>query len=243
MILKIFYTFLLFSTLGFTQNLRVEYTATFDAYSMEDLPEMSEKQKRVFDRVQKRLKESIENQVITLYTKNENQFLLKVEDQMTVDGQFQSYLGVSLLNLHSYVYSKNDSVVLGYNKDNEFIVKYENRFVEWEITDEFKEILGFKCFKAVPKYLQSYEEREINSYPKEVWFAPSINKRGGPMKYSNLPGLILEVKSAKSTITAKSIVDMIENIEAPQINKEIITELQAYKKAKDIGAAIESRMK
>ena len=104
-------------------------------------------------------------------------------------------------------------------------------------------ILGFKCFKAVPKYLQSYEEREINSYPKEVWFAPSINKRGGPMKYSNLPGLILEVKSAKSTITAKSIVDMIENIEAPQINKEIITELQAYKKAKDIGAAIESRMK
>ncbi len=238
-----FFFFLTISFLSFSQNLKVEYKATFDADIFENSTKMSSKQKRMFKQMQKRLKESVENQKIVLYTKSENQFLLVVEDQMSIDGQFNSYIGVSLLNLHSYVYGQTDSIVLGYTKEESFIVKYENRFVEWEITDESKNILGFKCFKAIPKYLQSYEERELNSYPTEAWFAPSINRRGGPIKYSNLPGLILEVKSVKSTITAKLIEDIVEDKEVPQIDKKIITELQAYKKAKATGAAIESRMK
>jgi GLPGLI family protein len=135
----------------------------------------------------------------------------------------------------------NENVVLGYDTGKEYIVKYENRFVEWTVTNNTKEILGFKCFKAVPKYLQDYDQRQLKGYPTEVWFAPSINKRGGPFKYSNLPGLILEVKAKSFHITALKITEIKEDKIVPKFDKQIITEKQAYLNAKAVGAAIESR--
>ena len=189
------------------------------------------------------MKTSVEDQQIVLYTKPNNQFLLEVKDKMTVDNQFQSFLGISILNLHSYIFGKNESIVLGCNKNKNFIVEYENLNVSWEITNESKEILGFKCFKAIPKYVEIHEKKSA-TFPTEVWFAPSINKRGGPIVYSNLPGLILKVVKADSfSIIATKIKEIKEDKEVPQIDKKIITELQAYKKAKATGAAIESRIK
>src|SRR5690554_2539581 len=53
----------------------------------------------------------------------------------------------------------------------------------WEIQEEFKEILGFKVQKA------SLEFRGRNW---EVWFAPDLPFSEGPWKLKGLPGLVLE---------------------------------------------------
>lgn len=232
------------SALSFAQNeLRVDYKAVSTGFKIDAQKEISKEQKIILDKTLLMMQNAINEQNISLYTKPKNQFLLITKKKMAIDGQFESNLGNSLTNLHSYLYGLDTNTVLGYNIGSDFIIKYENKFVEWNITKESKNILGFTCFKAVPKYLQSYEPRELNSYPTEVWFAPSINKRGGPLKYANLPGLILEVKSNTVTITAVNITDINEDKAIPKIDKKIISEKQAYLNAKATGAAIESRMK
>jgi len=235
--------FFIFSTLSFSQNLRVDYNAEFYGLDIDKNLKPNKEQQTGLDQVERMMRNAINSQTIVLYTKPNNQFLLEVEDKMTVDGQMSSNLGRSVLKLHTYLYGLDETTVLGYNVGEDFIVEYTNNVVEWTITSESKDILGFKCFKAVPKYLQSYKQKEISSYPNEVWFAPFINKRGGPYKFTNLPGLILGVTSSTATITAVKITEIKEDKIVPKIDKQIITEKQAYLNAKAVGAAIESRMR
>jgi GLPGLI family protein len=240
---KITYIFCLISFFGISQNIKVEYASTFISFEAKSTIDLPSNQKAALMKAEKMMKTSVEDQQIVLYTKPNNQFLLEVKDKMSVDNQFQSFLGVSLLNLHSYIFGKNDSIVLGYSKNQNFIVEYENINVTWKVTNESKDILGFKCFKAIPQYNEIHDNK-TETFPTEVWFTPSINKRGGPFVYSNLPGLILEVVKSKSfTIKAIKIEWIKEDREVPEIDKKIITELQAYKIAKATGAAIESRIK
>lgn len=241
---SVFYILILFSTLGHAQNeLRVDYNTIFTGFKIDTLQKINKEQKVLLDRTLLMMQKAINQQNITVYTKPNNKFLLIAKKEMVIDGQFESNLGNSLTNVHSYIYGLDENTVLGYDIGGDYIIKYENKFVEWTITPDSKNILGFKCFKAIPKYLQPYESRELNSYPTEAWFAPSINKRGGPLKYSNLPGLILEVKAKSFTITAAYVKEIKEDKEVPNIDKQIITEMQAYKNAQATGAAIESRMK
>lgn len=57
---------------------------------------------------------------------------------------------------------------------------------KWLITNEFKDILGYSCRKAIIK----------DNHDKEIvaWFTESIPFNFGPEKFSGLPGLILEVE-------------------------------------------------
>lgn len=232
----------IFSSSIYAQHLKVEYKAIFSGLKQNSTTDISKYEQIILDRVQNKMKYTVESQKITVFTKSNNSFFLILESQMPIERQFDTSLGISLLKLHSYLYG-DENVTYGYDKGADFIVKYENRFVEWKITSDTKEILGFTCYKAIPNYTQNYEQRELNSYPNEVWFAPSINKRGGPIKYSNLPGLILEVKSQSVTTTAISVKEINKDKEVPKIDKKIITELQAYKITMATGAALEERMK
>ncbi len=241
---KLKYLLLVFiSSISIAQNLKVDYQVTLESFDRDSTIEISQQQEVMLKRIEERMKNSAEKQIVTLYTKPDNQFLLEVKKEMGIDGQYVSSLGVSLLKIHTYVYGRDDNSNLGYDDGQDFIVKYENRMVEWNITSEYKDILGFKCYKATPKYFQKYDTKELNSYPTEVWFAPSINKRGGPIVHSNLPGLILEVKSKQFLISASSIEEIQEDKKVPQIDKEIITEFQAYKRTKATAEAMESRMR
>lgn len=205
--------------------------------------QLTNAEKKLYLKTEKLIGNDINSKKVVLYTKPNNQFLLVSEDELKVDQRFTSQIAESLLNINSYLYGLNDDVVLGYNKGDEYIVQYQNKFVKWEITNESKEILGFTCFKAIPTYNQKYGEREVNSYAKAAWFTPAINKRGGPLRYSNLPGLILQVESPYATITAVNIKEITENKAVPQIDKKIITELQAYERVQAMGNAIKSRMR
>lgn len=226
-----------------SQHLKINYGIVYNGFEINNASEISKAEMTVLKNVQQRMKDAVESQKITLFTKSNFKFFLFTESNMSIGSSRKSNLGVLLLKLHSYIYGLDANTVLGYDTGGDYIIKYENKFVEWTITKDTKDILGFKCFKAIPKYLQSYESKEINSYPSEVWFAPSINKRGGPIRYVNLPGLVLEVKSQLVTISATSIKEIKEDTEVPRIDKQIITEMQAYKNAQATGAAIRARMK
>ncbi len=98
----------------------------------------------------------------------------------------------------------NERIVL----DN-FIVEDKISPFAWKILDEEKNILGYKCKKAVT----NFRGRDY-----VVYFTYDIKKSDGPWKLYGLPGLILEAYTKDDYIhfTAINInFDTIENLENP----------------------------
>lgn len=70
----------------------------------------------------------------------------------------------------------------------------EDKTIEWELYDDFKEIGGLNCQLARTKF------RGRNF---DVWFTGSIPISSGPWKFSGLPGLILEVEDSLKHVSFK----------------------------------------
>lgn len=70
--------------------------------------------------------------------------------------------------------------------------------INWEISDDKKQVAGYDCQKAVGQF----KGRTYN-----VWFTPALPFQDGPWKLSGLPGLILEAtdRTGEISFTAKSV--------------------------------------
>jgi len=74
----------------------------------------------------------------------------------------------------------------------------------WKITNSTKTISGYKCYKAVT--IKTVKNPKGNfDFEIEAWFSPVIPVKFGPKHYSNLPGLILELKDSHYTFTTEAI--------------------------------------
>lgn len=99
--------------------------------------------------------------------------------------------------------------------------------MDWKISKEKTEILGFKVRKATA---------EDSTAIYTVWYAPKLPISNGPSDYGGLPGLILEAeKSSKKMIyTERFIAESIEELDKkPKIIKP---DEGAQISIKDIGA-------
>lgn len=70
----------------------------------------------------------------------------------------------------------------------------EDKIIEWELFDDFKEIGGLNCQLAKTKF----RGRQF-----DVWFTSSIPISSGPWKFNGLPGLILEVEDSLKQVSFK----------------------------------------
>ncbi|MGM0635677.1 MAG: GLPGLI family protein [Bacteroidota bacterium] len=78
-----------------------------------------------------------------------------------------------------------------------------NYHIEWELKEEYREILGFKCQKAVAKNVD-YSQSDALHYPI-AWFTPEIPLSFGPRGFNGLPGLILGLEVSGRYYYAKEI--------------------------------------
>ena len=131
-----------------------------------------------------------------------------------------------------------------------FLIEDELEDYQWELVDESKQIGQYIVFKAIAtKKIDSlefteYEQKEKTEtsdsivspldeikLPKEkkivAWYTPQIPINTGPDEYWGLPGLILELKSGKTTMLCSKIVlnpkDPVE-IEVPSKGKSVTKE-------------------
>jgi GLPGLI family protein len=208
---------------SFSQNVEVTYEAKFIAVpDSESIKKLSPSDLAMTMRMSQKLAKSVEKQQMVLIA-NDTSFVLTVEEQMDLEIEsMSSAVGRSVLHLYSYVYAKDNTSSYGYDVGKEYIVQFSNSSVSWEITIESKDILGFKCFKAVPDYKYITEDQK-KGLPTHVWFTPQINKKGGPTVYFDVPGLILEVESKNVRITAIEISETDTKVEFPTSNKEVIS--------------------
>ncbi len=80
-----------------------------------------------------------------------------------------------------------------------FLITGEIQKTDWKITGNQKMILDYPCMEATTS--------DTAGVVTKVWFASSLPVPGGPSKYCNLPGMVMEVNIAdgKQMITAQSI--------------------------------------
>ena len=89
-----------------------------------------------------------------------------------------------------------------YNSDNE-ILRQVNTFGEdfliskdkyiWTLKKETKKIGEYNCYKAI--MVEKMKTRKgIKNVLIEAWYIPEVNIPFGPIGYSGLPGLIIELK-------------------------------------------------
>jgi len=139
---------------------------------------------------------------------------------VSVSGQYSYFKDADIKLKHGDIYGKEMSVLL----DKE---KYAN----WEILKEQKNILGFRCFKAMTTYKsfdKNEEEIEVEVY---AWFTPEIPFSVGPKDIDGLPGLILEASTNKRFIFVASEIELNPDdlsVKKPESKETISTE--AYEK-------------
>jgi GLPGLI family protein len=205
---------------------------------------ITEKMKRTASKIYRREQINADNSTIELLTSVDDGFVLKVDNGMSRSDSHTQKSHISFIGIREYLYGSNGEVSYSFTSSEPFITKYDLcNVVQFKITAENKNIAGFKCFKAIPEFLDN-EEGGFSSTPQEIWFTPEIQSYGGPTRYTNLPGVILEVKSKNATITATSVKAVKGSIKIPSFpDKKIISHSEARAYHKKIGEAIESRMK
>lgn len=92
-------------------------------------------------------------------------------------------------------------------------------FIKWDLTHVTKDILGYKCQKAIGVYKDIYFT---------AWFTMDIPIMDGPWRFCDLPGLILEVISEDEEIHIKA-EKIIKN---PQKRKDPIPSYEAFRSKK-----------
>ena len=140
---------------------------------------------------------------------NENESLFYLSESLISDAESKSvraYVTGMFYGLDKfYINKKTDSLVEQLYYSFAILLKKKNAsFIDWNLTNETKEINGYTCYKATYTYMQKWKGRE---FPWSViaWYCPAIPVSIGPVRYSGLPGLILELHEDKRGFVVEKI--------------------------------------
>jgi GLPGLI family protein len=132
---------------------------------------------------------------------NKNESAFRLENSMANDAKSGYLHNIAKALVGNGVYYQNKATNENIHQikisGGKFLIT-EPFFADWEITKETKKIGKYQCFKAIKECANCTTE-------DEVWFTPEIAMPYGPLGYSGLPGLILEVKKKVLTLRLTSI--------------------------------------
>ncbi|SDX37329.1 GLPGLI family protein [Lutibacter oricola] len=119
-----------------------------------------------------------------------------------------------------------------------FLVEYPRQ--EWKLYDEEKKIGEYTCYKATTTETVKGRNGIIKT-PVEVWYAPKINIPHGPLGYSNLPGLIIELSMRNYKYYVSEI--MLNSSKEIQIKKPTQGKIVTKDEFEEIGLKAMSNFK
>ncbi len=111
-----------------------------------------------------------------------------------------------------YINKTKDELIEQLYYSSGSILKFRKaNFIEWNITKKTKNIIGYKCYKATYTYIQKWRGRE---FPWKIiaWYTPEIPKQYGPIRYTGLPGTILQISEENRSFIATGIKFFNEEI-------------------------------
>lgn len=207
--MKVFFLFItsLFSAITFSQ-ISVTYELGIENRNNEVI---------LVDGVSYSLKIDSLNSIFTNVTENNHKNFRKSK---------LAYTGIS------YKMSNED---FGYVQDyvnGEKVLILDDKSGDWKFTGKTKNIQSFKCYEAVltHKIFNARTAKYIQAISK-AWFTYEIPVKAGPLNYSGLPGLIMELNpiSSKFVFIVSQVKFNIENIEVPKVpDYKKMTEEELY---------------
>ena len=226
--MRIFILLYLFSTTIYSQN--ITGIATYKTKTDIDLKLDS---KEITHEMQNQIKAMMKKQFEKTYTLSFNISESVYQEEQSIDNAGQSG-GMSMImgsfqggkrykNVKTNIY-KEETEFFG----KPFLIEDKLEDYQWELIDESKQIGQYVVFKAIATQkvdsldFTEYERKEKSKtdtivspldefkLPKEkkiiAWYTPQIPIKTGPNEYWGLPGLILELKSGKTTMLCSKIV-------------------------------------
>lgn len=234
--------FLMSSTLLFAQEFQGKAyyfsKSTMQLGSFGD--RLNEAQKK---QIQENLKNRLEKTYVLTFNKEESIFQ---EDEKldAISGATDSW-GKNFTPGEQYKNVKTNSLLQTqefYGK--QFLVKDKLLSIDWKMGTETKVIGNYTCFKATASIptadilwynfswddVREKENEEVKMTEVVAWYSPQIPISQGPLEYSGLPGLILEVNIGNTTILCSKIVmNPKEKIKIEAPDKGKIVAKQEYK--------------
>lgn len=250
LILKISILIISLTTLSFNKSSEFQGKAYYISKTKMNLgnwgSRLSEAQKK---QVESRLKNRLEKTYILSFDKEVSIF--KEEDKLdAISGATDSW-GKNFAPGEQYKNIKINSLIQAqefYGK--RFLVKDKLQPISWIMAKETKQIGNYTCFKATASILAddltwydfSWDKLRNNNEENlekkdsdldlnenemievEAWYTPQIPVGHGPLEYSGLPGLILEVSAGNTTMLCSKIIMNPEeksNLEPPNKGQEV----------------------
>ena len=164
-----------------------------------------------------------QNNAVATYSYEQENIGFKKKYQLFINGELSHYQhhqeyiklvtekGWELFfpyNHYDWYYNAKDKKIVEQRmlKEGIKVIARADADLKWEITEEVKEIAGYKAQKAITRS-HNIESRELDYGDAIVWFTTEIPIPSGPERYYGLPGLIILVEFTKSskTCTLKDI--------------------------------------
>lgn len=169
---------------------------------------------------------------------NNNKSMFKIEDEMEVDKKKKINLGKLIGGGNGIYYTNMSDNILIHQKESFgklFLVEHKISDIQWDITNETKNIIGYNCIKAKTE-IRINTRDGIKNQRIEAWFTPEINSSTGPIGLGGLPGLILELKKGNFVFYAYKII--LNN----STNKKITQPTEGFKLSKKEFDSISNEM-
>jgi GLPGLI family protein len=231
----------------YSQEVKVTYQAVYMDLNDQQIAEMkndlalSDFQIEGFTASYNRIVSDVRDQSIILTTKGRFGYKLELPAAMDSDFDFSSSSACHALDLFEYMYSYDNKYSIAYSASEPHAVNFDSDNIIWNIRNDTKQILGYKCYKAELNYKDGRYNGTFRNL-KNVWFTPVLDKSGGPIVYPGIPGLILEVQNDQYTITAVKLTT-IKSFEFEHSNKKMLSEIEYVNLMKQTSKSIEARIK
>ena len=154
-----------------------------------------------------------------------------LENSPNKNAQFAQVQNNSVIKIKPTI---NQIIITDFAQNNQFIIQpwmgdtleAKNRIdkINWQLIDSLKSISNMMC---------SFAKGDYKGHTYYVWYAQDIPLKFGPWKLQGLPGLIVEAKDDRNTISFQLLTFETNNgivINTPSLSKKFITE----KKVKEI---------
>lgn len=153
---------------------------------------LGEKRFKKFSKIEKAMDESYQFLNFTLKVKN-NESIFKVQNFLETPKHRFLKFAMGSEGKGVYYNSKKERIRQKNSFGEYFLILYPKPPLKWKLLNETKKIGNYLSYKAtiVEKVKTG---KGIKEYLIVAWYTPKINIQFGPIGFSGLPGLILELE-------------------------------------------------
>jgi GLPGLI family protein len=212
----VYFTIFLFS-FYFTkcQNQKLELTYIFNVVDFSKSLDINNQYKSYFSEKIKNYN-LLSNYLSIEVISNKTDYIVKFDDILGTDNFTNSEITAlkSLILPFSPIYIKENQIYAQNNLVENVLISFtEDKILKWKITSERKKILNYDCYKAIPIEVNDSFKNNLSLVPEEIWFSPELNFKASPSLFSNVPGVILEMKYKNFNLKVHKVTFSNKNLE------------------------------